>query len=403
LELDETGKVISYEEYHPYGTTSYQARDSAAEVSLKRYRYTGKERDEESGFYYHGKRYYTCWLGRWVSSDPLIFSNQVLQALEHYIYTRNNPVIFIDPDGQQQRSAVIGPGNPNESPVPSRYLVISHDEIGGQYVVTVVKDTLTDKIIVDTRMKGRASTVEDPHLSPVRTPLGALAGGIARQSGASWEDASKIAEIFSAFEEALAAPAMYKELTSSRKGSTAEKTTENVSVEQKPIRISDPVVKARITEGVLKGESAGTASRMKYPLGIPEKEGGRLAQSIRNSLDLDSGGNIAIAESIINGKRELRTAFSKKDIPAGTVGNPEHIVFGTVPSGAQSREFDAEYRVLSDIAQGLPREAQGIVSLYTEKDPCTSCQGVIDQFERAFPGIELNITYGSMTKVNLVR
>jgi hypothetical protein len=58
LELDELADVISYEEYYPYGSTSYQAGRSAAEVSLKRYRYTGKERDEESGFYYHGARYF---------------------------------------------------------------------------------------------------------------------------------------------------------------------------------------------------------------------------------------------------------------------------------------------------------------------------------------------------------
>ena len=44
-----TGSIISYEEYYPYGSTSYQAGRSAVEVSLKRYRYTGKERDEETG------------------------------------------------------------------------------------------------------------------------------------------------------------------------------------------------------------------------------------------------------------------------------------------------------------------------------------------------------------------
>src|SRR6202035_4756755 len=49
LELDEAGAVITYEEYYPYGSTSYQAGRSIAEVSLKRYRYTAKERDEESG------------------------------------------------------------------------------------------------------------------------------------------------------------------------------------------------------------------------------------------------------------------------------------------------------------------------------------------------------------------
>ena len=57
VELDEDGALISYEEYHPYGTTAFQAGRSAAEVSLKRYRYTGKERDEETGLNYHGARY----------------------------------------------------------------------------------------------------------------------------------------------------------------------------------------------------------------------------------------------------------------------------------------------------------------------------------------------------------
>jgi hypothetical protein len=61
-ELDKDGGLISYEEYHPYGTTSLQVTHGAAEVSLKRYRYTGKERDEETGLYYHGARYYAPWL-----------------------------------------------------------------------------------------------------------------------------------------------------------------------------------------------------------------------------------------------------------------------------------------------------------------------------------------------------
>src|SRR5207249_2399648 len=41
LELDDTGRVISYEEFYPYGSTSYQAGRGASEVNLKRYRYTG--------------------------------------------------------------------------------------------------------------------------------------------------------------------------------------------------------------------------------------------------------------------------------------------------------------------------------------------------------------------------
>jgi hypothetical protein len=45
LELDEQAQIISYEEYSPYGSSTYQAVRSQTETA-KRYRYTGKERDE---------------------------------------------------------------------------------------------------------------------------------------------------------------------------------------------------------------------------------------------------------------------------------------------------------------------------------------------------------------------
>jgi RHS repeat-associated protein len=70
IELDGAGAVLSYEEYHPHGTTSFQAAQPAAGASRKRYRYRGEERDEETGFGYHGARYYAPHLCRWISNDP---------------------------------------------------------------------------------------------------------------------------------------------------------------------------------------------------------------------------------------------------------------------------------------------------------------------------------------------
>ncbi|WP_433971889.1 SpvB/TcaC N-terminal domain-containing protein [Tunturiibacter lichenicola] len=92
LELDDRARLISYEEYTPYGNPSVQAGRSAAEVSLKRYRYTGKERDEETGFAYHGARYYACWLGRWASCDPVESENR-------YIYSLCRPTGLVDSSG----------------------------------------------------------------------------------------------------------------------------------------------------------------------------------------------------------------------------------------------------------------------------------------------------------------
>jgi len=97
LELDKDGAMISYEEYHPYGTTSFQAGRSQAEVSLKRYRYTGMERDEETGLNYHGARYYAGWLGVWVSSDPI----KMAGGMNLYQFVNSNPVNRLDRNGLQ--------------------------------------------------------------------------------------------------------------------------------------------------------------------------------------------------------------------------------------------------------------------------------------------------------------
>jgi len=95
VELDDQAALIAYEEYHPYGTTAFQAARSAAEVRLKRYRFVGKERDEESGLYYYGARYCAPWLGRWTACDPAGF----VDGLNLYAYVKNNSVRYIDPEG----------------------------------------------------------------------------------------------------------------------------------------------------------------------------------------------------------------------------------------------------------------------------------------------------------------
>lgn len=102
LELDVDAAVISYEEYHPYGSTAYQAGRSVAEVSLKRYRYTGKERDEETGLNYHGARYYAPWLGRWTAADPI----GVGEVLALYVAVRSNPLARRDHTGTRSAPVV---------------------------------------------------------------------------------------------------------------------------------------------------------------------------------------------------------------------------------------------------------------------------------------------------------
>ena len=92
VEVTEDGSVISYEEYHPYGTSAYRAQSSSLDVSAKRYRYTGKERDEETGLYYHGARHYAPWLGKWTAADPA----GLVDGTNLYEYVTGNPIVRND-------------------------------------------------------------------------------------------------------------------------------------------------------------------------------------------------------------------------------------------------------------------------------------------------------------------
>ena len=99
LELDELGAIISYEEYHPFGTTSYRSGRTQIEVALKRYKYCGKERDEETGLYYYGARYYAAWLAKFISCDPL---QHEYPHYTPYQYAGNKPITYIDLDGLEE-------------------------------------------------------------------------------------------------------------------------------------------------------------------------------------------------------------------------------------------------------------------------------------------------------------
>ena len=101
--LDDTARMLSREEYLPYGETSFGS------YARKRYRYTGKERDEESGLSYHSARYYAPWLARWASTDP----EGHLDGPNLYAYARCEPLAHVDRTGTETAappSSDPGPG-----------------------------------------------------------------------------------------------------------------------------------------------------------------------------------------------------------------------------------------------------------------------------------------------------
>jgi RHS repeat-associated protein len=95
LVLDGSGDFINREEYTPYGEISFGS------FVRKRYRFTGKEKDEESGLNYHGARYFAPWVGRWTSCDPI----GIAGGINLYRYVSNNPILRVDSTGTQESNA----------------------------------------------------------------------------------------------------------------------------------------------------------------------------------------------------------------------------------------------------------------------------------------------------------
>jgi RHS repeat-associated protein len=89
--VDENGTLVNREEYYPFGETSFGS------YAKKRYRFCGKEKDEESGLYYYGARYYAPWLCRFVSVDP---KAQKYVQQTPFAYADNNPINKMDYNGE---------------------------------------------------------------------------------------------------------------------------------------------------------------------------------------------------------------------------------------------------------------------------------------------------------------
>ncbi len=92
--LRTNGSMVNREEYYPFGETSFGS------YKYKRYRYNGKEKDEHTGLYEYGQRYYAPWLCRFVSVDPIA---EKFADLSSYNYAGNRPITKVDQDGLQEK------------------------------------------------------------------------------------------------------------------------------------------------------------------------------------------------------------------------------------------------------------------------------------------------------------
>ena len=107
--IDATGSLagIKRHDFLPFGEELYagigiRSASNGYSDDSARQKFTGKERDDETGLDYFLARYYSNTQGRFTSIDPIIFTSRRgfdPQSLNLYSYVRNNPLKFTDPNG----------------------------------------------------------------------------------------------------------------------------------------------------------------------------------------------------------------------------------------------------------------------------------------------------------------
>ena len=93
---DLNGQPVQHLQYKPFGGDYIDQQAPNTDYS-ERFRFTGKERDTETGYDYFGARYYSSSLGIWLSVDPM---SDKYPSLSPYVYCADNPMRLVDAKGE---------------------------------------------------------------------------------------------------------------------------------------------------------------------------------------------------------------------------------------------------------------------------------------------------------------
>jgi RHS repeat-associated protein len=92
------GDISQHAEYLPFGEL---LTDEHLNSHNTRYKYNGKEFDQETGNYYYGARYFNPKTSLWLSVDPMA---EKFPGWSPYAYAMHRPTVLVDPTGMSAES-----------------------------------------------------------------------------------------------------------------------------------------------------------------------------------------------------------------------------------------------------------------------------------------------------------
>lgn len=315
LELNQKAMPITYEEYYPHGSTSVQARTGSIRAAAKRYRNSGKERDEESGLYYYGARYYASWLGRWISADPA----GLVDGPNAFSFTKNSPATKVDATGHQTNEADDDNGDQDAKRARPTVRDIRKYQKSGSAVVAAPNQigakrklgTIVGVVLHVTRGGPAESAIKDV-TDESRKKVKASFHTIIDRSG-------KVTHVIPYERTAFHAGGTFKMLATTKRGVFKEKSYGYVNSHTIGIEIANhgPIVKVGDKLFKLKEKTKDPETGKRKPLDTPI-----LGMELTGKIDADELVDTGVEKTVDVGEGQIRTlrvyneAITKEQVEA---------------------------------------------------------------------------------------
>jgi RHS repeat-associated protein len=181
---NKSGSIVKQKVYEAFGNLKWQSGTYSDNRE-----FTGKEKDP-TGFHYFGARYYSGDIGRFLSPDPHTLNPKNIelsdpQVLNPYVYSRNNPIQYKDPNGKYYVDAFTGqivkPNTVYETMMNLMPAILGGKDLavpfykgGGDELVDVLRVGPSTKVRVESPFKGKGY-MEYPFMQYKASPF--VAGG----------------------------------------------------------------------------------------------------------------------------------------------------------------------------------------------------------------------------------